>query len=63
MLLKDEFQHRNHWPMAQIIETYPDVNGNVQNVEIRIGTRPNVDNRILEWPISKFVLLLETNDS
>ena len=23
MLLKDEFQGRNHWPMAQIIETYP----------------------------------------
>ena len=63
VLLKDEFQHRNHWPMAQIIETYPDVNGNVRNVKIRIGTRSNVDNRILERPISKLVLLLDTNDS
>ena len=23
VLLKDEFQGRNHWPMAQIIKTYP----------------------------------------
>ena len=62
-LLKDEFQHGNHWPMAQIIEAYPDVNGNVQKVKIRTGTRPNVNNRILEQPISKFsklVLLLKT---
>ena len=63
VLLKDEFQHRNHWSMAQIIEAYPDVNGNVRNVKIRIGTRSNVDNRILERPISKLVLLLDTNDS
>ena len=63
VLLKDEFQHRNHWSMAQIIEAYPDVNGNIQNVKIRIGTRSNVDNRILERPISKLVLLLDTNDS
>ena len=55
--------HRNHWPMAQIIETYPDINGNVQNVKIRIRTRSNVDNRILEQPISKLVLLLEIDDS
>ena len=34
VLLKDEFQHRNHWPMAQIIETYPDVYGNFRNVKI-----------------------------
>ena len=49
--------------MAQIIETYPDINGNVQNVKIRIRTRSNVDNRILEQPISKLVLLLEIDDS
>ena len=49
--------------MAQIIETYPDVNGNIRNVKIRIGTRSNVDKQILERPISKLVLLLEMNDS
>ena len=49
--------------MAQIIETYPDINGNVQNVKIRIRTRSNVDNRILERPVSKLVSLLEMNDS
>ena len=49
--------------MAQIIEAYPDVNGNVRNLKIRIGTRSNVDNRILERPISKLVLLFDTNDS
>ena len=53
VLLKDEFQHRNHWPMAQIIKTYSDVNGNIRNVKIQIGTRSNVDNRILERPNNK----------
>ena len=48
VLLKDKFQHRNHWSMAQIIKTYSDVNGNIRNVKIQIGTRSNVDNRILD---------------
>ena len=53
VLLKDKFQHRNHWSMAQIIKTYSDVNGNIRNVKIQIGTRSNVDNRILERPNNK----------
>ena len=45
------------------IERPADVNGNNRNVKIRTGTRSNIDNQILEQPISKLVLLLETNDS
>ena len=59
VLLKDEFQHRNHWPMAQIIETHPDVNGNVQNVKIQIGTRSNVHNQILGNSITFLSILPE----
>ena len=28
VLLKDNFHHRNHWPMAPIMETFSDKNGN-----------------------------------
>ena len=59
VLLKDDFHHRNHWPMSGIMETFSDKSGNVRNVRLRVGTKTNNTNMLLERPTSKLVLILE----
>lgn len=54
VLIMDEASPRNSWLMGRIIETMPDSRGHVRRVKIR--TRSN----ILERPITKLCLLLET---
>ena len=61
VILKDDPQHRNHWPMALITKIHQDRNGDVRNVEIKLGKRKSTGNVILEQPISKTVLILESN--
>ena len=60
VILKDDSQHRNHWPMALITKTHQDRNGDVQNVELKLGKRKSTGNVILKRPISKIVLILES---
>ena len=60
VILKDDSQHRNHWPMALITKTHQDRNGDVRNVELKLGKRKSTGNVILERPISKIVLILES---
>ena len=59
VLLKDDFHHRYHWPMSGIMETFSDKNGNVRNVRLKVETKRNNTNTLLERPISKLVLILE----
>ena len=61
VILKDDSQHRNHWPMALITKTHQDRNGDVRNIELKLGKRKSTGNVILEQPISKIVLILESN--
>ena len=48
---------RNEWPLGRVCEIFPDEDGNVRKVEIRLANRD-----IVLRPISKVVLLLK-NDS
>ena len=59
VLLKDNFHHRNHWPMARIVETFADENGDIRSVKLKLGN--NGECTYFERPISKIVLLLESN--
>ena len=63
VLLKDDFHHRNHWPMACIMETFSDKNGNVRNMRLKVGTKINATNMLLEQPIVKLVLILESSNT
>ena len=48
--MKDDSQHRNHWPMACIVEIFADKHGYVWNDKLKL-----VSQSLLEWPISKIV--------
>ena len=53
VLVMDERTPRNSWPLARIIDVYPDAKGLVRVVKIKTATS------VLERPIQKLVLLLE----
>ena len=53
VLVMDERTPRNSWPLARIIDVYPDAKGLVRMVKIKTATST------LERPIQKLVLLLE----
>ena len=64
MLLKDD-SPRNEWPLARVIEVFPDVDNYVRKVRLALsapidkkGKRMG-DARILERPIHKIVVLVE----
>ena len=47
--------------MALITKTHQDRNGDVRNVELKLGKHKSTVHVILERPISKIVLILESN--
>ena len=53
VLIADDRAARNDWPMARIVDTYPDAEGNVRSVRVTTGTT------ILDRPVHKLVLILE----
>lgn len=60
VLIREEHQPRNHWPMARIINTEPDKHGIVRSVEIKVGLSKSGET--LRRPISKLVLLVPTEE-
>ena len=54
VLLKENQSPRNRWPMAKVVDTYPDDQGQVRSVTV---LRSNGSN--LERPVNKLVLLVE----
>ena len=66
VIVKDEETHRNCWPIAIVVETYPSKDGLVRKVRLRIadsnlnkkGIRIKAQS-FLDRPIHKCVLLLE----
>ena len=56
VLLKDD-QPRNHWPMAHVIETEPDVNGTARSIKLIVSGSKSKEP--LRRPISKVLLLVE----
>ena len=55
VLLKEQDAIRNRWPMGVIANTFPGEDGLVRTVEVRIAS-----GSVLKRPISKLVLLLES---
>lgn len=53
VLIADDRAARNDWPMARIVHTYPDAEGNVCSVRVTTGTT------LLDRPVHKLVLILE----
>ena len=62
-LLKDDSHHRNHWPIACILEICVDKHGDVRNVKLKLDSQSNCENALLERPISKIVLIMESHDT
>ena len=61
VLLKTD-ANRNLWPMAQVINVFPDDMGVVRNVKLMIGNKKDNESRVLERPIQKLVLLNEAKE-
>ena len=57
VLLKAE-THRNHWPVACIIETSKDKHGVVQTVKLKPGSENNAQRELVQ-PTTKILLLVE----
>ncbi|XP_041461181.1 uncharacterized protein LOC121412436 [Lytechinus variegatus] len=51
VLIADDNFPRGQWPLGRVVETYPDKQGRVRQVEVRVGSK------ILKRPISKLCLL------
>ena len=62
VILQDE-SHHNKWRLAKIIDVYKDKNGHVQSVQLYIGNPESnaLVSQVLVQPISKIVLLVESN--
>ena len=39
--------HRNHWPVARIIETFEDKHGVVRTVELKLGRENNAQRELV----------------
>ena len=62
VLLKDEDVRRNQWPTARVVEVFPSSDGLVRSVKVLIASQD--DKRLmLDRPINKLVLLLESEES
>ena len=63
VLLPDGDLMRNKWPMAKIVQTFKDDNGDVGSVRLKVGqSTSNEVCTILERPVTKIVLLLEQEE-
>ena len=60
-MLKED-SGRNKWPMGRVIAIFPDQNGSVRNIRLKVSRREvgNIRSCILDRPIGKVVLLLES---
>ena len=52
---------RNHWPIACIIETFPNKQRIVRSIKLRLGDIVSADQRELVRSIAKIVLLVESD--
>lgn len=57
VMIHDEDQPRNQWPLGRVVKTYPSKDGRVRKVQLLVtkGDR----RRLLDRPVHKLVLLLE----
>ena len=65
VLVKDDqiFTKRNGWPLARVAETFPSGGALVLTVRLRIAQKQADKTKFLMRPISKIVLLVESDDT
>lgn len=61
VLLKDNQVKRNEWPMALIMKTFPDQDGKVRKIELKV-TRSGSAKTFLR-PVSETILLKKAEDT
>ena len=52
---------RNLWLMGKVVKIVPDKRGLVRRVQVRTKSKVRTKSNVLERPIDKLVLLLETD--
>ena len=63
VLVKDEDVRRNQWPMARVVDAHPADDGMVRSVKVQLSSKDGGKGSVLERPIAKLVLLLESEES
>lgn len=66
VIVKEDILPRNQWQLGRVVETFMDSDGLVRRVKIRVGEQKSGKHQfsfkpsVLERPIQKLVLLLES---
>ncbi|XP_041420360.1 uncharacterized protein LOC121394190 isoform X2 [Xenopus laevis] len=60
VLLKDQHTKRNEWPMGRVTKTFPDKDGKVRKVEIKIAR--DGSSTLFFRPVTELILLLQSED-
>ncbi|XP_031755219.1 uncharacterized protein LOC116409808 [Xenopus tropicalis] len=60
VLLKDQQTKRNEWPMGRVTKTFPDKDGKVRKVEIKIAR--DGSSTLFFRPVTELILLLQSED-
>lgn len=64
VLLKEENVVRNNWPIARVSKVFPNDDGLVRSVNLKVANHDSPGKIInLKRPITKIVLLCEANDT
>ena len=62
VLLKEENMPRNRWPTTRVIETFPNKDGLIRSVNLKVASSgSNGKITVLKRPINKLVLLVEAD--
>ena len=64
MILQEANTVRNDWQICRVMQTYYDEKGFFQSLRLKIGNvEPAGSNNIVNRPVSKVVLLLESKEN
>ena len=70
LIIKDENLHRNQWPLARVVQTYPSDDGLVRKVKVAVADS-SLDKHgkrskapvLLDRPVQKLVLLVPSGEA
>ena len=60
-MLKDDSKARNSWPLGKVVQTLPDKNGLVRQVNVLASLNDDKGPAVYRRPISKLVLLVKSS--
>ena len=61
VMLKDDSKARNSWPLGKVVQTLPDKNGLVRQVNVLASLNDDKGPAVYRRPISKLVLLVKSS--